>query len=167
LRSKTTFKGATSRLEVLHVSAALFICRLSDDHKRAQRLANLVNIHGEGTFSTDYHEQFSTNLIFVKVRGEIPFASNDVVARLDRVGEGEAAELGSITRVRAMVFSRHEFRLAIQLNVGETEFRRAMEKVVYVLQEFNEMRKMKKIERGADAEVENKPTVKSRAVTVV
>jgi hypothetical protein len=89
------------------------------------------------------------------------------VARLDRVGEGEAAELGSITRVRAMVFSRHEFRLAIQLNVGETEFRRAMEKVVYVLQEFNEMRKMKKIERGADAEVEKKPTVKSRAVTVV
>ena len=53
-----------------YFSALNFHCRLSKDHKRAQRLANIVNIHGKALFTTDYHEEFSTNFVFVKIRYE-------------------------------------------------------------------------------------------------
>ena len=94
--------------------------RLSEDHKRAQRLANLVNIHGGATFKADFHSEFSTNFVYVRVAAGSNIRSKDVVERLERVTEAEAREIchGKV-RVRAMAMSTSDLRFALHLDVGE------------------------------------------------
>ena len=93
--------------------------RLSDDHKRAQRLANLVNIHGGATFKADYHSEFSTNFVYVRIAVGSSIHSKDVVGRLAKVTEAEAREICHRVRVRAMAMSSADLRFALHLNVGE------------------------------------------------
>ena len=91
--------------------------------------------------------------------------SEAVVRRLEdaeAVTEAEVGELGHATTVRAMSFSRSEFRLALNLNLdSEDDFRKVLDKVSFVLQEFNENRRRRRLQRKTRGEAV------SRIVTVV
>ena len=78
---------------VFIVVISCLISRLCEDHKRAQRLANLVNMHGGRTFRADYHGEFSTNFVYVRIAAGSGIHSKDVVERLERVTETEAREM--------------------------------------------------------------------------
>ena len=97
--------------------------RLSEDHKRAQRLANLVIIHGGATFTADYHNEFGTNFAYVRIAAGSTIYSKDVVERLQRVTETEVREMcsaeGRRVKVRAMAMARADVRFALHLNVSE------------------------------------------------
>ena len=113
------------------VVISCLISRLCEDHKRAQRLANLVNMHGGTTFRADYHGEFSTNFVYVRIAAGSGIHSKDVVERLERVTEAEAREMMAgpadgekgrkrrRARVRAMAMSTVDLRFALHLDVGE------------------------------------------------
>lgn len=114
--------------------------RLSEDHKRAQRLANLVNIHGGATFKADYHSEFSTNFVYVRIAAGSNIRSKDLLERLERVTEAEAAREicpggpgeGRRVRVRAMAMGTANLRFALHLNVGEQGWASISETKLYL-----------------------------------
>ena len=88
-------------------------------------------MHGGTTFRADYHGEFSTNFVYVRIAAGSGIHSKDVVERLERVTEAEAREMmadGSAdgergrkrrVRVRAMAMSTVDLRFALHLDVGE------------------------------------------------
>ena len=47
-------------------------------------------MHGGTTFRADYHGEFSTNFVYVRIAAGSGIHSKDVVERLERVTEAEA-----------------------------------------------------------------------------
>ena len=91
----------------------------------------MVNMHGGTTFRADYHGEFSTNFVYVRIAAGSGIHSKDVVERLERVTEaearemhtgpagGEKGEMGRRVRVRAMAMSTADLRFALHLDVDE------------------------------------------------
>ena len=147
---------------MVSIVISCLISRLIEDHKRVQRLANLVNMHGGTTFRADYHGEFSTNFVYVRIAAGSGIHSKDVVERLERVTEAEARELtaGSAdgekgrkrrVRVRAMAMSTADLRFALHLDVGEQGWRAQSSDQSFPLGIMSMPRE--KISRGVDRSI--------------
>ncbi|XP_075973126.1 uncharacterized protein LOC142974592 [Anticarsia gemmatalis] len=118
---------------------------LSLDHKRAQRLAMVVNGLFLKSFSVDV-EGVHTNILFISISENSPFNAEKVVQRLEQVSLSETQgdcktpdDEGII--VKCLALDERRLRLVLHREINDEALWLAIMKITYVFREMDAMGK--------------------------